>query len=211
VGSIRACSHQMRAHLERAGRGQQRPSSVSPPLQLTCASFLRQTCHRMHLLQMRLAVTTAQHLRVAHHLNRLPQSAVVRPSGGGGVRGQVACCDRQTVVHKFDFHIHTPPAEGGPMCFLLARDVLYRVRTDLRATLAPLHPRLSVALLAGGHALILIDGQGGCSEPVTPRAGRTRCAQPLSAANKRPRPSAGPAVTSPLGSRLAQTVVCTVR
>jgi hypothetical protein len=115
VSSSWARPHQTWAHLERAGRGQQRPSLIPPLLHLTCAAVLRQTHHCVQLLRIRTGATTAQHLLENHHLNRLPQSAVVRPSRGGGVRGQVAGCDRQTVVHIFDFHFHRPHTGGGPM------------------------------------------------------------------------------------------------
>jgi hypothetical protein len=113
VSSSWARQHQTWAHLKRAGRGQHRPSSIHPPLQVTCASFLRQVHRRMHHLQTRSVATTAQHLTDAHHSDRLPQAAVARPSGGGGVGGHVAGCDRQTVVHDFDFHVHRPPWGGG--------------------------------------------------------------------------------------------------
>jgi hypothetical protein len=109
VSSSWARQHQTWAHLKRAGRGQHRPSSIHPPLQVTCASFLRQVHRRMHHLQTRSVATTAQHLTDAHHSDRLPQAAVARPSGGGGVGGHVAGCDRQTVVHDFDFYFLKPP------------------------------------------------------------------------------------------------------
>jgi hypothetical protein len=71
----------------------------------------------MHHLQTRSVATTAQHLTDAHHSDRLPQAAVARPSGGGGVGGHVAGCDRQTVVHDFDFYFLKPPEGVVPKVY----------------------------------------------------------------------------------------------
>jgi hypothetical protein len=123
VSSSWARQHQTWAHLKRAGRGQHRPSSIHPPLQVTCASFLRQVHRRMHHLQTRSVATTAQHLTDAHHSDRLPQAAVARPSGGGGVGGHVAGCDRQTVVHDFDFYFLKPPEGVVPNVNQISKSV----------------------------------------------------------------------------------------
>jgi hypothetical protein len=136
VSSSWARQHQTWAHLKRAGRGQHRPSSIHPPLQVTCASFLRQVHRRMHHLQTRSVATTAQHLTDAHHSDRLPQAAVARPSGGGGVGGHVAGCDRQTVVHDFDFYFLKPPEGVVPNVHKTNKST-YRVLSGSSAT-APL-------------------------------------------------------------------------